>query len=46
MGARTDDIVGPGAYNEDDAVINLKRKPCKSTFFRPMIGASEDCFDM
>ena len=46
VGARTSEVVGPGAYREEDAVLNLKKKPCMSTFFRPMIGPTEDAFDM
>ena len=43
---RTGTTVGPGTYNEEEAVSRLKKKPCMSTFLRPVIGPQESHFEM
>ena len=34
--------MGPGTYNEEEAVSKLKQKPCMSTFLRPVIGGQQE----
>ena len=38
--------VGPGAYKEYDEVLNLRKKPCMSTFIAPERGPDESRFEM
>ena len=45
-GKRTGVSVGPGAYKEEDVVNMLKKKPCMSTFLRPVVGPQEAHFEM
>ena len=43
---RTQQNVGPGTYNDEEAVYRLKKKPCMSNFLKPVIAQQEAHFEM
>ena len=46
LGQRTNKTVGPGTYKDDEAVKELKKKPCMSSFLKPLIGPHEGPFEI
>ena len=38
--------VGPGCYKDDDAVQQLKKKPCMSTYLQPQCGPDESRYEI
>ena len=42
----TENKVGPGTYKDEDAVHNLKKKPCMSMLISPERGPDESRFEM
>ena len=43
---KTSKRVGPGAYKEEQAIHNLKKKPCMTSIHRPEVSPNESVFDM
>ena len=45
-GKRTGIKIGPGTYNDEEVITKLKKKPCMSTFLKPIIGPNDSVFEM